>query len=238
MAKRKPVVTNREYKRVMDQIRRMEKRGYRFSDEYLEYLKSLKAKRKSSALKKIKAEQLYKKAEYAHPVTGEALPGSVGRKMERHERSLKAAETVRRRRAAKERVAEGQGFYPNESDLILGNLENMIKRVTRPATEYGITGTGKKAWKPVEVQVEEQSAKDLVLRQLRQQIDKEGKEAFATRISGHSQEISDLIDTIEYSRYKGQPTQAAYRLSEIITGGRMSGSDRSALASFADYESW
>lgn len=92
----------KERKRVRQNMRRMEKRGFFFDDfeiPEIEYTKTGNVSKKTlHKLKAITPEVLYKLARWVDTETGEILTGKERQKEERHERAQKSARTRKRKR--------------------------------------------------------------------------------------------------------------------------------------------
>lgn len=104
MAKKKLTPTQEAYKKEVNRIKRFmrdaEKRGYLFNKRFILPKISLKRPQKASVenLKKLTPNELYKHSVYGGEATyGEIVPGLEGRKAENRARSLKSAETRRRK---------------------------------------------------------------------------------------------------------------------------------------------
>lgn len=92
----------KERKRVHQNMRRMEKRGFFFDDfeiPEIEYTKTGNVSKKTlNKLKAITPNILYEKARWVDTETGEILSGIERRKEERHQRSQKSAQTRKYKR--------------------------------------------------------------------------------------------------------------------------------------------
>ena len=122
MAKKKKQITAKrakELKRVKQFIRRAEKRGYRFSEEF----KASLTGKTTRALQNLTARKLYELAEY-EVLPGAYVPGLQGRFREREEAAKKAVET-RRKRAEKEKPPAPEEAPPL-SDLVYQNVQATI----------------------------------------------------------------------------------------------------------------
>lgn len=88
----------KESNRIKKFISRAQKRGYEFPKSVLSLLEKPKQVRKSriDKLKSLSATELYKKATFTDPVTGEVMTGTEGRKLER---SLSAKKGWKKRKS-------------------------------------------------------------------------------------------------------------------------------------------
>lgn len=100
MAKRKQSATQKLRKLVQQQVRRMEKRGYRIGSEIKEKIKTGKYQTLKS-LQRNKYEKLYKQS--SSEIEGKIVGGEQKRTYERRESARRASETRRYRRQLRER---------------------------------------------------------------------------------------------------------------------------------------
>lgn len=100
MAKRKQTATQKLRKLVQQQVRRMEKRGYRIGSEIKEKIKTGKYQTLKS-LQRNKYEKLYKQS--SSEIEGKIVGGEQKRTYERRESARRASETRRYRRQLRER---------------------------------------------------------------------------------------------------------------------------------------
>lgn len=127
----------KERKRIQRFIRRAEKRGYTFEDNIIPEMPSRVTAKQLERIKALKPEELYKRATYRVPGTGLNVTGTEGRALERSIASLKAAETVRRRKELYAKIESGyyENFYDTYdyspepefvSYLVYDNVQQMI----------------------------------------------------------------------------------------------------------------
>lgn len=217
----------KHWKRLSNQIRRMERRGYIFEPDFREELKAKSAR----SLAQIKTKYLYKRARYLDVETGEVISAEARRKAERSEASRKGAATKRRKKRDEERT-----YYPSSDDMIMYNLEELLRRLNVPVPEQGITVAGKKTWKPPEATNAAQQGKARLARLVAEQMaDEEQRQALADRVQQHGEELSNLIDVIEYSRYKEQINVSVAKVVEILSP---SGVDFAAMQDYEADEGW
>lgn len=206
-------------------MRRMEKRGYEFTPEFKSELKE----RSARSLAQIKTNYLYKHSRYIDMSTGEIMSGMRGRSAERSAAAKKGAKTKRTRKRDEEK-------YPDIRQTILYNLEELLRRLNLPAPEYGITREGKKAWKPADARSAATQGKQKLANLLEEVMgDEESRQALADRVERRGQEISDLIDVIEYSRYKEEVNISVAKVAEILSP---TGLDFTSLEDYAQDEGW
>lgn len=216
----------RHWKRLSNQIRRMERRGYIFDPDFREELKA----RSARSLAQLKTKFLYKQARYLDVETGEVTSAESRRKAERSEASRKGAATKRKRKK------ETSEDYPDMSEVVMYNLEDLLRRLNVPVPEHGITVAGKKTWKPPEATNAAQEGKAKLARLVAEQMaDDEQRQALADRVQEHGEELSNLIDVIEYSRYKEQINVSVAKVVEILSP---TGVDFAAMQEYEADEGW
>lgn len=128
MAKKKKITAKRqkELKRIKQFIRRAEKRGYKFTEEF----KGSLTGRTTRSLQGLTSRKLYELAKY-EVLPGAFIPGLQGRYREREAAAKKAVETRMRRAAERKRLEFPEESAPEESappisDLIYQNVQETI----------------------------------------------------------------------------------------------------------------
>lgn len=127
----------KERKRIQRFIRRAEKRGYTFEENLIPDMPSRVTAKQLERIKALKPEELYKHATYKVPNSNVSVTGTEGRALERSVASLKAAETVRRRKELYAKIESGyyENFYDTYdytpepefvSYLVYDNVQQMI----------------------------------------------------------------------------------------------------------------
>ena len=102
----------KQLERVRQFIRRAEKRGFRFTDDFKSSLKDLK----TVQLKALKPEKLYSLST-ALSEYGDIVTGTERRKEERSLSAKKSAQTRKKKKQQKE-----QQYYPDGGEIIYGNI--------------------------------------------------------------------------------------------------------------------
>lgn len=140
----------KERKRVQQNIRRMEKRGFFFDDfevPSIEYTKTGNVSKKTlNKLRALTPNILYEKARWIDTETGEILTGKERRKEERHERAQKSAQTRKRKREFDKIIHTGGTGDTGGIDIptfsiideILSRLSDLPDELTKGTT--GIRG--------------------------------------------------------------------------------------------------
>lgn len=120
----------KELKRVKQFIRRAEKRGYKFNDEFKKSIST----RSTRSLQLLTARKIYEQSTYTLP-SREQYSGLTGRYLEREAASIKGAITRQmKREAAKkgkgDRFDEGAdfGYLPNMEDIVYQNVMALIEQ--------------------------------------------------------------------------------------------------------------
>lgn len=118
---------SKQVKRIKQFIRRVEKRGYQFSEDVLPQRPKRVTQASVRKLAKLTPEKLYQKAVYGGLATdGEIVPGTEGVKSERSLRAKKAAETRKYRLAEPaQEPPNTSGFEPPEN-LLESGISNVI----------------------------------------------------------------------------------------------------------------
>lgn len=239
MARRR-TARSRHLDRIRRQIRRMESRGYSFSDEF----KASLSTRSTRSLAQIKTPGLYKRAtaQIVNPETGEfqTLSGTAARTFERKQSARKAAETRRERKA---RARDYQEYdIPDISDEIIDHLDALLFRMGQPVSETAFTKNQKEFTKPDDLKAFSQGMKNTLQKRLDAAVKRDGEAAVAERLYRNSELVDMTVSTVEYSAYKGTIASATQALLNIIEG--RSADDRSGIEpSLADtfeaeYEGW
>lgn len=239
MARRR-TARSRHLDRIRRQIRRMERRGYIFSDEF----KASLSTRSTRSLAQLKTPGLYKRAtaQIVNPETGEfqTLSGTAARTFERKEAARKAAETRRQRR---ERQRDYYDYdIPDISQDIIDHLDALLFRMGQPVSETATTINGKEFTKSGELKRYSQGMKNALQKRLEAAVKRDGEAAVAERLYRNSETVDMTVSAIEYSAYKGIIASATQTLLNIIEG--RDGSDRTGIEPSlsdtieAEYEGW
>lgn len=207
--------------RLYRQISRMEKRGYRFAEGFKESLKE----KSTQSLSHLKAEWLYKQAEYAFdPETGEIMPVQERRKQENVERAKKSAETKRKKQAEE------------WTQVVLYNLFEMIDAFNAEPVKYVVDSRGKKRYRRPQAIYEEEYQKQKLLDAIHAQIEKYGENAVAQIIYDNYAEVSNALDKLQYSYHEAIVADGGTFLLRIIMGNGYSLSEIAAMTEIDEHE--
>ena len=221
MAKKMSAKT-RHLRRIRQQIRRMEKRGYIFDEEFKNSLKY----RSARSLAQIKTEGLYKRAKIKIPdlETGEVtlVSGIEGRAFERSQAALKGAATRKARsEAAPELYSEE---IPDISAEVIDNLDALLFKLGQPVSEMATARDGHIFPKSSALKTYSQGAKNSLQRMLDDEVSKlnmageNGEKVVALRIYRCADLIEQALGVVEYSAYIGEIRKAVSTFADAIKG--------------------
>lgn len=122
----------KERQRISRQLKRMEGRGYYWDKDILPPIPKRVTQASVNRLKKLKTDDIYRKARYLDRETGEIMIGLAGRKHERHLSAMRGAET---RRRAREYYEDNERYFnPPEStisismdDVFIANFRSTLE---------------------------------------------------------------------------------------------------------------
>lgn len=115
---------SKEYDRITQQIRRAERRGYRFDEDFKQSLKNMTYEE----LKQIHVDNVYNSGWAADPDTGEVIPGDKAREMEKEWRREEARERAQKKYSTKNNDDDGgqmQDALPDMADAMLAGWDAM-----------------------------------------------------------------------------------------------------------------
>lgn len=194
---------SKQKKRIRQQIRRIEKRGYTVPANIIPPMPKHPTEKTLSRLQKITSDYLYKKAVYTSP-EGVTMKGTERRKMERSEAAKRAAET-RRQFYEKVKTPEEAGspppppapepepqtgyewYGPEESFVVYWRIQDQIEEWT-PSPFWSRELTQFK-------EHDHQRLKNI----FNDAIIKEGWKTVARRIQDNALDIQDIVDRVLYS---------------------------------------
>lgn len=176
----------KEFNRIQRFLKRAQARGFVFPDLSLNIPKH-PTQASVNKLKRMNPTYFYKKGTYIHPQTGEIMSGVQGRKSERSEAAVKAARTRRNRVSAPPIQAIPDNAYrPTKADLIVAELRDFIDQI-EPEPRYG-DSQYIKDWM--------NNHKLIIHGLISDQINNEGKEAFANRLQRLAESGENIEDVI------------------------------------------
>lgn len=197
MAKKRNITPNRaEYnkqvKRIQQFERRAKKRGFSFDIDIPKPKRV--TKQAIERLKSLTAEELYKKAQYIDPLTGQIMNGTEGRALERQRAAQKAAETRREKK------------IPEIDYGIIDNIRSIIQC-------WSPNASWSTYW-----QSEKSRQRNILSRLLEGAISQYGRKAVAKRLQNNAVEATQLVEFILYASKEEQINFAMARFARIIKG--------------------
>ena len=220
----------KQLERVRQFIRRAEKRGFRFTDDFKSSLKELK----TVQLKALKPEKLYSLST-ALSETGDIVSGTERR---REERSLSAKKSAQTRKKKKQK--QNQEYYPDGGDIIYGNIvEEFIERLQTPTPEYATATSGRNYKRSSDVINESERQKAFLLNLTFQVAREIGTSALGWRLQERATDVSSLTDYILYGSTSAKIQSASTELASIIKGSQLTLKERIDLAEQEEFnEDW
>ena len=227
MAKKKnKSISQKRRENLLRQVKNMERRGYYFDDNIRDVIKGFSPQK----LARFKSENLYKMSWSYDYDTGEKISGWRKRDQERSEAARRGARTRRKRRNERKE---------DTVEIALQNLQDLIERLELPPHDETISSKGRATYRKQSIQEVEQEAKDYLLDLIARQIEDEGRENFALRITESLDEMSDQISILEYGYYEGDMIQARQKLANIITNRLLNTDEYRRLGAESEYyEDW
>lgn len=187
----------KQKKRIRQQIRRMEKRGYTVPANIIPTMPKHPTEKTLSRLQKITSDYLYKKAVYTSP-EGVTVKGTARRKMERSEAAKRAAET-RRKFYEKVKKPEEAGPPPEPGptgDEWEGPEESFVVywRIQEQIEDW----SPNPFWSRELTQIKEHDHQRLknIFNEAK---NTEGWETVARRIQDYALDIQDIVDRVLHS---------------------------------------
>lgn len=226
MAKKKKSISQKRRENLLRQVKRMERRGYKFDANIRETIKGFSPQK----LVHFKSEDLYKMAWAYDYDAGDKISGLRKREQERSEAARKGARTRRKRRDEDKK---------DKIEIALQNLQELIARLEIPPHSETISSKGRPTYRRESIQEVEQEAKDYLLDLIERQIAEEGRENFALRIAESLDEMADQISILEYGYYEGDLIHARQKLANIITNRLLNTEEYRRLGAESEYyEDW
>lgn len=220
----------KQLERVRQFIRRAEKRGFRFTDDFKSSLKDLK----TVQLKALKSEKLYSLST-ALSETGDIVTGTERRREERSLSAKKSAQTRKKKKQQKE-----QEYYPDGGEIIYGNIvEEFIERLQTTTPEYATATSGRNYKRSSDVVNESERQKTFLLNLTFQVAREIGTSALGWRLQARATDVSSLTDYILYGSTSAKIQSAATELASIIKGSQLTLKERIDLAEQEEFnEDW
>ena len=230
----------KERNRILNQIKRMEKRGYIFDDFTLPKTPKKKTKASVNKLKNITTETLYSKSTYVDVETGEYTTGLEGRKLERTTKSLKSSETRKAHKKAEQEFWEqstpiNTEELPNGGEIILDNaIDTFISKLSTPTPQLTYYGSKRLVENYDASERERVTLYSLLL----SVIQRDGKAKVGWRLQESGDRVWDLIQYVLYGSDAATISSTSRELAEIINGSQLTLSQIADLAYEQDQNEW
>lgn len=228
----------KQLERVRQLIRRAEKRGFRFTDDFKSSLKDLK----TVQLKALKPEKLYSLSTALSEV-GDIVSGTERRREERSLSAKKSAQTRKKKKQQKEQefTPPPDSISPTESgEIYFTNfLEEFIEKLQEPTPKYIIIGDRYRSKRPEVVETADREKASLLSLTFKT-ANEIGIPELGYRLEEHATEINRLIDLINYEPSDAQKIiSASTRIAELILGRGVNLSERMDLGEQEEFnENW
>lgn len=211
----------KEIKRITRFVRRAEARGYRFPADIIPQMPKRVTQKALAKIQALKAAELYKKASFLNPETGEIVTGTEGRKLERSAASKKGYETKKKKKAAAQAPAPKPAAGPPKIvDVILKNVEELLAKWQPLAS-----------WSP-NFQKIKQHDKNVLQSILEGAIKRDGRDVVAKRIEANADQVMNLAQNILYGqsgKFKDQIQDDLSIIAWIINNGQVPDDEAEAL---------
>lgn len=169
---------NKTRKLLQQKIRRLQKRGYIFEDDFIPKVPKRPTESSINRLKKL-SQDVYKKSKYIDTETGEILTGQEGKKLERQKSALKSKQT---RKSKKE-------FWSTDITPIPSNYE-------RQKNEYARFADTVIAEYKRQISAFPAKVASIVLNALDRAIEKAGKTVVAMRLESSAESLSNYLNNV------------------------------------------
>lgn len=251
---------NKERRRIQNFLRRAEKRDYIGTEDILPPVPKTVTQASVRRLKKLTANELYKKMKFVDRETGAIYSGTRGREIEREQAGKKAARTRKENREAEREFWGGGhttpdpvGTKPSGNDVYTGSLppsggeiiydnivEDILRRLTEPISEEAVSFYYGRKFKRGSrlMEIVRKRAKELVdfIENLTK---KDGKSAIGWRLQDHAMEIQGALDLLLYASSSDQVELAFQTIMRIMKGSELTISEKELSNAVSEtYESW
>lgn len=239
---------NKERRRIQNFLRRAEKRGYIGTENILPPVPKNVTQASVRRLKKLTANELYKKMKFVDRETGVIYSGTRGRELEREQAGKKAARTRKENKEAEREFWDGIMHEPGPvepgpsgGEIIYDNIvEEIIRRLTEPVSEEAISFYyGRKFKRGSNLMETVRKRAQELLDFIENLTKKDGKSAIGWRLQDHAMEIQQYIDMLLYASSSDQVELAFQAIMRIIKGAELTQSEKELVNAVSEtYESW
>lgn len=209
----------KERKRIQNQMRRMEKRGYIFEKNPLPSIPKKVTAGSVRRLEQLTTKKLYEKAIYVDRKYGDVLSGTQGRALERKASAAKASKTLKQKSETKKYIAklirdnrkESDERYKRRKEERKKRDEESKRRIQQEKEFYNRFSHSAEARSSVlEILDEKERGWPNTVAELRRAIRegeaREGKDAFWERVYDYPELFNDLQDIFYYEGDHIRPT--------------------------------
>lgn len=234
---------NKERRRIQNFLRRAEKRGYIGTEDILPPVPKTVTQASVRRLRKLTANELYKKMKFVDRETGVIYSGPRGREIEREQAGKRAARTRKENKEAERKFWCGVQPSPEPSggEIIYDNIvEEIIRRLTEPISEEAISFYyGRKFKRGSNLMETVRKRAQELLDFIENLTKKDGKSAIGWRLQDHAMEIQQYIDMLLYASSSDQVELAFQAIMRIIKGAELTQSEKELVNAVSEtYESW
>lgn len=240
---------NKERRRIQNFLRRAEKRGYIGTEDILPPIPKTVTQASVRRLKKLTANELYKKMKFVDRETGAIYSGTRGREIERERAGKKSAKTRRGNQEAEaefwtsesSRRVGGSSSIPDGGEIIYDNIvDEIIRRLTEPIKAEAISFYYGRKFKRTTrlMELVQKRAQELVAF-IDSITKKDGKSAIGWRLQDHAMELQQYIDYLLYASSSEQVELAFQAIMRVMKGAELTQSEKELVNAVAEtYESW
>lgn len=244
----------KERRRIQKFLRSVEKRGYIGTEDVLPDIPKKITTASVNRLKKLKADEIYKKLNYIDRETGVIYSGARGRDIERAKSAKKGAETRRRNKQAEQRFWSGetptepeheeqksQGGFVDGGEVIFENIvDELIRRLSQPIEDTYISyfyGTKRRRQKAI-VELIQKRANEL-LAIIDSAVASEGKSKIGWRLQDHVTDVEPFLNGLLYASEEYSVEVSFVGLMRIIKGDNLTKEEQEVAESVSEtFEDW
>lgn len=226
-----------EVKRIKQAVRRLEKRGYRFSSDVIPEMPKRVTKTVIKRLQELKTKDLYEKATALDEETGEIIGGLEKRQIEHQERARKSAETrARKKKKEEKREQEKEQYYPNGGDIIANNiLDEFISKIEEIPEDFEEVIRYKSNKKAIAAFVARKNSKHTLLSLTSSVIQEIGKSGLGWRLEEQVERVTYLSGVVLYDSEAANINTACTELTTIILNRPLSYEEAKDLSEQEEY---
>lgn len=239
---------NKHRKRIINFIRRAEKRGFYFDENILPPIPKRITSASIRRLERLTPEALYKRSFWVDEETGEFMSGPRRVEVERSERSRKAYATRRKNKAAEQAFYSGEEpdhpveeeYYPDLYEIVFDNVwDEFITKISRPPGEhYYSAQSGKKLKKWQRLTEATKEAQSSILALANQLLATDGKQVLGKRLADNWTNVEMSINYILYGSDAVRIATSATQIMMILQGSNLTPSQNRSISEEAEEGGW